>query len=414
LFASYWLEQADGSLDTLGVTDMHDFPIPPRPVDEAARLATLDRYRILDTPPEKIFDRITRLAATLFGMPIALISLIDERRQWFKSRYGIEAPSTDRDVAFCAYTILGASPLVVPDALEDARFASNPFVIDGPRIRFYAGAPLKSTNGYCLGSLCVVDTKPHRDFDADKTRVLQDLADLVIHEMEGRKAGLELRQEIEEHRQTEQRLEASLREKEILLREIHHRVKNNLQAIWGMLQVEKGRLRHNPEAQDRLDTISQRLNVLGRIHQQLYASGDLTRVDMAAHLQHIAQGFIDIQGTDGKIAIMVEADTLYCDLEVALPLGLIAHELVLNSVKHAYPGGKRRPIRVKLSRRFDGPVELTVSDEGVGRASSCRQNKGIGTMLVDALVGQVGANISYIDDGGCCARLLIPEEQFSA
>jgi hypothetical protein len=88
LFASYWLEQADGSLDTPGATDMHDFPIPPRPVDETARLATLDQYRILDTPPEEIFDRTTRLAATLFGMPISLISLIDERRQWFNSRYG--------------------------------------------------------------------------------------------------------------------------------------------------------------------------------------------------------------------------------------------------------------------------------------------------------------------------------------
>jgi hypothetical protein len=126
---------------------------PPLPVDEPQRLIALKRYDLLDTPPEEAFNRITRLAAGVLGMPISLITLIDETRQWFKSRRGFDAPWTRREVTFCSYTILGMEPMVVPDAASDDRFATNPLVTGDPNIRFYAGPPLVTPKDHVLGTL---------------------------------------------------------------------------------------------------------------------------------------------------------------------------------------------------------------------------------------------------------------------
>ena len=153
--------------------------------DEERRLATLGRYGVLDTPPEQAFDDLTRLAAQVLGTPIALVSLIDRDRQWFKSRVGIEVCSTPRDMAFCAHAILGDDVMVVEDALQDPRFANNPLVTGDPFIRFYAGAPLIADDGLALGTLCVIDRQPRR-FDATQRETLallarQVMAQLTLH-----------------------------------------------------------------------------------------------------------------------------------------------------------------------------------------------------------------------------------------
>ncbi|MGE0256085.1 MAG: GGDEF domain-containing protein [Alphaproteobacteria bacterium] len=158
----------------------------PIPHDEADRQAALDRYAVLDTPPEASFDRITRLASMAFGAPIALVSLIDRDRQWFKSRQGLAAEETPREHAFCAHAILDSEPLVVEDATEDVRFADNPLVTGAPDIRFYAGAPLTAPDGHNLGTLCVIDRQPRR-FDDGQRRMLADLAAMVVDELELRR-----------------------------------------------------------------------------------------------------------------------------------------------------------------------------------------------------------------------------------
>ena len=150
----------------------------PLPENEARRLDALYALNVLDTPPEERFDRYTRIAAELFDVPIAFVSLIDSDRQWFKSRLGLDVSETPRDVAFCAHTILDNAVLQVPDALQDARFADNPFVTGPARVRFYAGAPLAAADGSVLGSLCVVDRRP-RQLDEQQLTLLRDLADLV-------------------------------------------------------------------------------------------------------------------------------------------------------------------------------------------------------------------------------------------
>ncbi len=175
-------------------------PAAPLPADEAERLAALRGYAILDTPPEENFDRIVRLACRLFSVPIALISLVDENRQWFKARQGLEATETPRDVAFCAHAILEDGVLVVPDATQDQRFADNPLVQGGPGIRFYAGAPLISPTGQRIGTLCLIDTISRTDFSTADRASLRDLGGVVMDEMEMRRTREMIRENEDRYR----------------------------------------------------------------------------------------------------------------------------------------------------------------------------------------------------------------------
>lgn len=150
---------------------------------ERARLAELQRLRILDTEAEKGFDEITQRAAQLFDVPIALITLIDEKRQWFKSRVGLEIQETPREHSFCTHAILQEESMVVEDARLDERFNHNPLVFGEPGIRFYAGAPLITLNGFELGTLCIIDRVP-RKMSKHHIDTLQSLSREVIYMLE--------------------------------------------------------------------------------------------------------------------------------------------------------------------------------------------------------------------------------------
>lgn len=152
-------------------------------LDEEARLAALQRYRIVDTPREERFDKITALVRDVLQVPICAVTLIDKDRQWLKSIQGLEGEQTPREIAFCSHTIRAREPLIVPDATADDRFSSNPLVTGAPCIRSYAGVPLCSPDGYNLGSLCAVDTTP-REFTAAQIAILDKFAALVVDEME--------------------------------------------------------------------------------------------------------------------------------------------------------------------------------------------------------------------------------------
>jgi len=155
----------------------------PIPADDERRLSALRELLILDTPPEERFDRIVQFAAAEFDVPIALVSLVDRDRQWFKARVGLDGCETGREESFCGHAIVQPGILVVPDASRDERFFDNPLVTGAPSVRFYAGAPLKLSTGESVGTLCLIDTSP-RHFDAVDEAILSALRQLVVEELQ--------------------------------------------------------------------------------------------------------------------------------------------------------------------------------------------------------------------------------------
>jgi diguanylate cyclase (GGDEF)-like protein len=152
------------------------------PVNESARVAQLRSLQVLDTLPEERFDRLTRLAKRMFDVPIALVSLVDVNRQWFKSRQGLDATETPRDISFCSHAILNDDIFEIPDARDDGRFSDNPLVTGNPGIRFYAGCPLSVGKGMRVGTLCLVDTVP-RQLSCEDRALLHDLAHMAEEEL---------------------------------------------------------------------------------------------------------------------------------------------------------------------------------------------------------------------------------------
>src|SRR5438477_11153973 len=158
----------------------------PLPVNETTRLEALRAYDVLDTPPEQAFDDLTRLASQICNTPVAMVSLVDGDRQWFKSKVGTEATETPRDVAFCAHAILEPDLFIVPDAEADERFFDNPLVTSDPHVRFYAGAPLITPDGHAIGTLCTID-RVSRELSTEQTEALRALARQAVTQFELRR-----------------------------------------------------------------------------------------------------------------------------------------------------------------------------------------------------------------------------------
>lgn len=226
-------------------------PRAPLPDNEAERLAELRALNLLDTEPEEAYDDITFLATQITDTPIALVTLVDADRQWFKSMIGLEVRETDRDAAFCAHAILEPEDmLVVPDARLDERFVDNPLVMGAPRIRFYAGVPLVTDSGAALGTLCVIDDQP-RDLSEDQRRGLMALARQVMAQLDLRRHVAELKGTVAERRAYEAMLERNQRQLEDSLASVTAQSKtdpltglHNRRALVDRLQEELARAAH--------------------------------------------------------------------------------------------------------------------------------------------------------------------------
>ncbi len=196
--------------------------IPPTPTNEADRLAALRGLHILDTPGEERFDRITRLAMRLFNVPIVLISLVDTNRQWFKSCYGLGTAETSRDVSFCAHAILYDQIFIIPDALQDVRFADNPLVTGDPYIRFYAGQPLHAADGSRVGTLCIIDRQPHV-FEQSEIAIMRDLGAIIENELNATELNMALL--------LQRQVEAALRENQAQLQDFFDNATDLVQIV---------------------------------------------------------------------------------------------------------------------------------------------------------------------------------------
>ncbi|MDB6033283.1 MAG: multi-sensor hybrid histidine kinase [Verrucomicrobiales bacterium] len=212
----------------------------PIPKDEPKRMATLRKYHILDTPPEDDFDNLATLAAQICGTPIALVTIIDCNRQWFKSRVGLDISETSRDVAFCAHAIMQRKLFIVPDTLKDKRFANNPFVKSNPKIRFYAGMPLITPNNQALGTLCVLDRVP-RILTDHQTQALKALGSYVMSQLESRRQIFDLKQSSLENKRATGRLEKEnvelrtrLKQAEDSLRKLNRELGTNAQILMNL------------------------------------------------------------------------------------------------------------------------------------------------------------------------------------
>ncbi len=259
----------------------------PTPLVEFERLKALLEYEVLDTVSEQSFDDLVKMASHICGTPIALVSLIDSNRQWFKAKHGLDAPETPRDVSFCGHAIVNpGSIFVVPDSFKDDRFADNPLVVGAPNVRFYAGAPLVNDSGFALGTLCVIDHQP-RELSADQLTFLEILSRQVVAQLEIRKA-LRLAkqnfQELQNLSQTvlEQKDVISSHEKLAVIGHlasgVSHEINNPLAIISGTVHIMRFLLQKNEPSDKiiaelgRIDATVIRLNKIGKALRTI--SGD--------------------------------------------------------------------------------------------------------------------------------------------
>lgn len=348
----------------------------PLPDDEQERLEALRSYHILDTSAEQVFDDLTQLAAHICETPIALVSLVDEKRQWFKSRVGVDASETPRELAFCAHAILTPELFVVDNALEDERFADNPLVTADPNIRFYAGAPLRDPDGRGLGTLCVIDQVP-RDLAPDQARALEALSRQVVSQLQLRKTLLDQRDWNERLLTAKREAEDASRTKSRFLAHMSHELRTPLNAIIGFANVLHKKVTRDQKSAMLLERISVNgTHLLKLINNVL----DLSKIE--AQRMETKCETVDLGGLARDVATQVESlvDQGGNVLRVVTPAqpvealtdptlvrqGLL--NLLSNACKFTENGAIRLNVDTETAAGRDW-VTLEVSDTGMGMSA---------------------------------------------
>lgn len=328
--------------------------IAPKPANEQERLNALNEYHILDTPAERDFDEIAELASIICETSISTVTLIDEARQWFKAKVGLDTPETSRDIAFCSHVINQHSMMVVPDATKDERFHDNPLVTGNPDIRFYAGMPLVTPDGYNIGTLCVIDTKP-KNLLPHQLFALQVLSKQVIKQMELRKKVFELERLNDTHRK--------------LLSVIGHDLRSPLTSLYGLLELSEKYDLPPEEFKAKLPEVRQGFtaansllgNLLEWATSQFEHNGIKRKIISLRHVvdQIIADNQQQFDKKNNEVENLV--DTTCQVLADEHMLRTVLRNLLMNANKFTNDG------RIKISNAaVDTMTEICIADTGVG------------------------------------------------
>lgn len=387
---------------------------PQLPANEAARLSALERYDILDTEREQAYDDFTALAAHICGTPMALIGLIDDRRQWFKSKIGMDGDETPRQETFCAHTLVDNQMLVVADTFNDDRFHDHPSVVGAPKIRFYAGAPIVTSEGYGLGTLCVIDDKP-RTLTTEQKAALAALSRQVMAHLELRRAMMTLR--------------GTEEAKKKFVANVSHELRTPLTSIRGALTLTL-------DGGEGIDDDSRQL--LGAAHRS--ANRLLALVNDLLDLEKVGSGDLSVKKKDCELASVLEraADTLNAiagNVGVTLKIGStdvrmhgdperlaqVVINLLANAVRFSPKGGT---VSVTVEPHGNH-VHVMIDDQGPGVPESFRETifepfkqvegsaahkkggTGLGLAISHAIVKEHGGWILVSDAPGGGARFTI-------
>lgn len=355
------------------------------PERERQRMLAVRRYDILDTPPDGSFDNISAVAARLFATPIAIISIVDDDRIWFKSRHGLDVQQIDREPGLCASAILDDTSYLLTDALTDPRSMANPLVAGDFGLRFYLGAPLRTSDGHNLGTLCVIDREP-RVVTQAQIDSLEHLASLVVDQLELR---LSARRAVGE-------LSHALNRSALMGREIDHRVMNSLQFVSNLLAMQ-GRAAGG-EAQGHLNLAANRVSAVARVHRHFYLDEAVERTCGLRYLERLCADYADL--LEG-VSVEVEGEPTQIRTTQVMALGLIVNELVSNAAKF---GATR--VAVDLRATDKGHL-ICVTDNGPGLPEDFdpAQSQGLGMRVIRALVKDHAGELSIRpteEGGGAC------------
>lgn len=364
------LPHGDGDINK--TTDQSDPMRAPQHPKNTKRLATLAQFEVLDTAPEADFDDLVDWVAEFLDVPVVLISLVDEHRQWFKARKGLDLAQTPITESVCAHAILGDGILEVEDTRIDARTKHNPLLHEGTPLRFYAGAPLTAPNGLPLGTLCVLDHAP-RKLTPFQRRTLVIMATQIVKQLE---------------------LKRALRNEETMRAEMDHRVKNSLQATASLVRLY-GRGVGDEAAREALEAVQRRLDGMSALHEQLQSNSIDGTVQVADYLSELIDNLR--KTVPENISLTLRAEDVLMPSTAASDLGVIVSEFVANALKHGFPGNAAGAVDISLAHTDAGKLALHASDTGTGSQhapAAPSRARGIGSSIVAAAASSLGGAVT--------------------